>query len=806
MSAGGARLHEEVDAARARDALGPRDPPLRTWRCAAAPAPDAADGCPPCAGRLFASASLAAFHAPPAPPIRLPLADLARLELDGAGVLLATRDERLCLSGFEAPADVIAELEELRVRAVEALMQRLAAASRSSGSGLVLIPPAPPPAPSAPPSVAALYAPLYSLPLPAAAAARRLSVEVRAPLSACLVLHALPARSVLRAALVDGTLYVSAALLAFVSPAARASLAVPLAAITLPLAVDAAGEALRFSVAARSVELWVGAARLEALATELDRLVRHAQLAAPAPRRLSALAAPPGVACVRAVPRDDATEGVKREAWRTYFAKHGAPEAAVVRTAELPALVRAFSIPDELRPALWWHLSGASLLVATHSVQYDPRVPCPRRAADEIERDLRRTLPDHPHFQRDEGLGQLRRVLTAYAARNPALGYCQSMNFVAALLLLFLAEERAFAVLCLVCERFLPAYYTPDMGGSLLDQRVFEELVAERLPRLHAHFTACGLPIPLLTLSWFLCLYSQILPLDGSLHLLDIFLTEGAATVLFELGLAMLALNEAALLALPDPELLTDQLRRTDLAALFARVLDPAHALPAALLHERRARHRRLLVRHLRDESRARDRRRLKRESAAAALAASGPASREESPLGSPVAPAPDRYSPGLLDAIATVRSSLAPGGSPAAHSPAVPLLLRDPADAANAAATAAAASTSLTEAGSPPYAALALGGERLQALQRYVELGLLSVLREPKLLERGEQEPEADADNDKTKGAERGRDAAIIPRLRSTSSPIRVPSSVLLLASDADAAESPVARVQTEEIFSISL
>jgi hypothetical protein len=173
----------------------------------------------------------------------------------------------------------------------------------------------------------------------------------------------------------------------------------------------------------------------------------------------------------------------------------------------------------------------------------------------EIERDVRRSLPKHPAYQGDssEAVASLRRVLVCYASRNPQLGYAQSMNIVVALLLLYMDEESAFWLLAVLCERLVPDYYSTALIGSIVDQQILADLVAQRLPAVHARFAQLSVPLSMLSLPWFMCLFLSYLPWRESLTALDNFFSEGAP-ILFRVSLALLHLNQETILTEENPE------------------------------------------------------------------------------------------------------------------------------------------------------------------------------------------------------------------------------------------------------------
>ena len=110
---------------------------------------------------------------------------------------------------------------------------------------------------------------------------------------------------------------------------------------------------------------------------------------------------------------------------------------------------------------------------------------------------------------------------------NPdQVGYCQGLNFVAAVLLLHGDEASAFALLCLLCAELLPGYHTPAMRGLHAAQGVVTEALRLHLPTRHARLVQAQVPVREHSTQWLLCLYINVLPLGSALRLWDLLFDE----------------------------------------------------------------------------------------------------------------------------------------------------------------------------------------------------------------------------------------------------------------------------------------
>jgi len=267
-------------------------------------------------------------------------------------------------------------------------------------------------------------------------------------------------------------------------------------------------------------------------------------------------------------------------------------------------------IPPEWRGAAWFWYAGGPAILSKQAGVYD--ILLKRASTDQlsendrehIERDLHRTYPDNIHFKPDSiapnpsavsrfatatdittpanpsshllgpdtpSIRSLRNVLRAFAVHNPKIGYCQSLNFLAGTLLLFLHndEERAFHLLCILTLVHLPATHSVALEGANIDIGVLMILLRDLCPAIWAKVddradatlslaagdmrVSTGLPtVSLATTSWFMSCFAATLPVETTCRVWDALFYEGSKT-LFRVGLAVFKLAEVEIKKATEP-------------------------------------------------------------------------------------------------------------------------------------------------------------------------------------------------------------------------------------------------------------
>ena len=226
---------------------------------------------------------------------------------------------------------------------------------------------------------------------------------------------------------------------------------------------------------------------------------------------------------------------------------------------ELKQLVRQ-GVPHAYRPRVWKALVNnitANLQADTGYGYYTCLIQKAERldpeadaAIRQIDLDLLRTLPTNIHFNdmKSEKMGQLKRVLYAFRCHNKSVEYCQGLNRIAAVALLYLKEDEAFWFLVAVVEFLQPEdYYTPTLLGAVVDQKVLLDLIQEKVPKLYNHLKQVEVDLTVFTLPWFLTIFVDVLHHDVFLNIFDAFLLEGNKVV-FRFAIALLKKCEPNLL------------------------------------------------------------------------------------------------------------------------------------------------------------------------------------------------------------------------------------------------------------------
>ncbi|XP_065062966.1 TBC1 domain family member 2B-like isoform X2 [Rhopilema esculentum] len=244
--------------------------------------------------------------------------------------------------------------------------------------------------------------------------------------------------------------------------------------------------------------------------------------------------------------------------WEAFLLAQGTKP--IEKTEEVKGLVRQ-GIPHEYRARVW-------LGLVNHYVRHERKVAGPgyfhsllkdkqssyTPASKQIELDLLRTLPNNKFYVNMDspGIAKLRNVLLAFSWHNPNVGYCQGLNRLGAIALLYLNEEDAFWCLVAIVEHLMPPdYYGSTLIGAQIDQRVLKDLLDEKLPKLSQMFQTLGVDLSLLSFNWFLVVYGDIFRIEFVLRVWDTFLFEGNK-VLFRYALAIFKSCEEDLLKFRD--------------------------------------------------------------------------------------------------------------------------------------------------------------------------------------------------------------------------------------------------------------
>jgi hypothetical protein len=277
----------------------------------------------------------------------------------------------------------------------------------------------------------------------------------------------------------------------------------------------------------------------------------------------------------------------RRNKWIALMTKNGLSTTDPTKFPDMCDKVKRYArkgYPPEWRGAMWWYYSGGQHMIKQQEMVglYASLVARVKREElnkddkDAIERDLDRTFPDNIHFRPElatdlldgesddepQLIQDLREVLSCFALNNPNIGYCQSLNFIAGLLLLFLKQdkEKAFVMLTIITRNHLPGAHARSLANT--EVNVLMMLIKDYLPKVWSSINDTDIinsgagsnahpdskfqrqpTVALSCTSWFMSIFVGVLPIETVLRVWDTFLYEGPRS-LYRYALAIFKLSE----------------------------------------------------------------------------------------------------------------------------------------------------------------------------------------------------------------------------------------------------------------------
>lgn len=263
---------------------------------------------------------------------------------------------------------------------------------------------------------------------------------------------------------------------------------------------------------------------------------------------------------------DEGGDGTRRSSRRRREQGVGRRESYVIDQSgggviDLQCGRRVFhDVPAKMRTELW--MSQLHGVKEVQGLYYDMvNMEVDASVESEIEKDTHRTFPGHATLSTPAGQRAMYRVLRAYAAYDPVVGYSQGMNFLAGLLLTYLDTSNAFGALVVVMKhRGLRDLYEPN-GMQHLQARLWQ--LSMLVPRDVRQHLEAHLVLPVLyASSWLLTCFASEFPIKFAARIMDVLITDSYPAPLMKVAVQIMLRCREDVLGMEDMEDIVDFLRK----------------------------------------------------------------------------------------------------------------------------------------------------------------------------------------------------------------------------------------------------
>ncbi|KII67220.1 USP6 N-terminal-like protein [Thelohanellus kitauei] len=218
-------------------------------------------------------------------------------------------------------------------------------------------------------------------------------------------------------------------------------------------------------------------------------------------------------------------------------------------------------IPNCLRGQAWKKLLSVDKKMDENVGVYQRLVRMARstsKDAIQIDKDVERTNRSHVLFNVRYSIKQreLFYLLLAYSVYDVKVRYCQGMNELASVLLMFLSEEETFwALTILTCDEIhnIHGFFSEGFPKVRLFEDHLIKILETHMPQLMEHFNRIGYEIRIITTRWFILFYINCIPFSMLLRIFDRFMLEGCI-ILYPIAYTILKYHKKTLMRLSIDE------------------------------------------------------------------------------------------------------------------------------------------------------------------------------------------------------------------------------------------------------------